>query len=145
MTEANPIILDPSESLLEEQAKGSSELANSSDDTRNEVESFTKPIPPEKRLQATRWFLTYPQTTTTKEEASDRLRQHVGLNHLGIKGFLIAQEKHKDNNSHLHIALWLNKKLSTRDRNYFDFVCKKHGNYTIMKSGYASVNYLRWV
>ena len=122
MTEANPIILDPSEPP-QEQVKDSSPLVSSSDSTRNEVESFTKK-PNEKRLQATRWFLTFPQTTTTKEEASDRLRNHPQLNKLGIKGFLIAQEKHKDNNSHLLIGLWLNKKLNTTDKKFFDFVCK---------------------
>ena len=53
MTEANPIILDPSESL-EEQAKDSSEPANSLDaETRNEaIATFTEPIPvQQKRLR----------------------------------------------------------------------------------------------
>ena len=81
----------------------------------------------------------------TKEQALEALTTNPQLMKLGIKGILIAQEKHKDNNSHLHIALWLKKQLNTTNRCYFDFVCKKHGNYTIMKSGYASVNYLRLV
>lgn len=154
MSQANPIIIsDLSESAQEElnpqvePAKDSSEQATSSDvRTRNEdLTTFTRATPPNKRLQASRWFLTFPQTTTTKEEASQRLQQHPQLRKLGIKGFMIAQETHKDTHLHLHVALWLKKQLSTRDRKFFDFVCKKHGNYTIMKSGYGSVNYLRLV
>ena len=125
MTETNPIILDPSEPLQEEQAKALSEQANSSDSTTNAVESFTKP--PKRstkgQIQAKYWFLTYPQTTTTKEEAQQQLLNNPKLRQMGIKGFLIAQEKHKDNNSHLHIALWLNKKMSVLPK-FFDFVCK---------------------
>ena len=127
MTEANPIILDPSELQQEELAKDSSEQAISSEDkTRNEsLATFTEPIPAQqKRLRNKNWFLTFPQTTTTKEEALQALLNSPQLTKLGIKGILIAQEKHKDNNSHLHIALWLNKQLNTTNRGYFDFVCK---------------------
>ena len=127
MTETNPIILDPSEPLQEEQAKALSEQANSSEDrTRNEsLAKFTEPIPAQqKRLRNKNWFLTFPQTTTTKEEALQALTTNPQLTKLGIKGILIAQEKHKDNNSHLHIALWLNKQLNTTNRGYFDFVCE---------------------
>ena len=128
MTEADPIILDRNESLQEEQPRALSERANSSDaETRNEaIASFTKPptLTKNKCLQAKNWFLTFPQTTTTKEEASTLLQNHLKLKQLGIKGFLIAQEKHKDNHTHLHIALWLNKTLKTTDKKFFDFVCK---------------------
>lgn len=144
MSEANPVIIsDLAESELPPPAKDLSEPVICLDDETNlRVEEFAKQIPTTKRLQATRWFLTFPQTDTTKEEALQRLKEHQQLKAL-IKGVLIAQEKHKDNHQHLHVALWLNKKLTTRDRHYFDFVCKKHGNYMVMKSGYASVNYLR--
>ena len=127
MTEANPIILDQNELQQEELPKDSSEQANSLEDrTRNEcLATFTEPIPAQqKRLRNKNWFLTFPQTTTTKEEASTQLQNHLKLNQLGIKGFLIAQEKHKDNHTHLHIALWLNKTLKTSDKKFFDFVCK---------------------
>ena len=125
MTEANPIILDPSESL-EEPAKDSSEPVNSSDATRNAVASFTKTpkLNRKGQLQAKNWFLTFPQTTTTKEEASEAIKKHPKLQQLGIKGFMISQETHKDQHKHLHIALWLNKTLWTTDKKFFDFVCK---------------------
>ena len=124
MSEANPIIISDREESPHP-VRDSSPPARPSDELKNsELAEFTKPVPPNKRLQATRWFLTFPQTEVTKEQASERLRNHPQLNQLGIKGYLIAQEKHKDNNHHLHIALWLNKKLSTRNRNYFDFVCE---------------------
>ena len=132
MSEANPfIICEASESVPQHHeqaqqatsARVSSELANSSEERRS-LEEFTKTVPPNKRLQATRWFLTFPQTNVTKEEALRRLKEHAQLNQLGIKGLMIAQEKHKDNHLHLHIALWLNKKLNTTNRKYFDFVCE---------------------
>ena len=75
-------------------------------------------------LQAKNWFLTYPQCATTKEEALRKLQGHPKLTQLGIKGLMIAQEKHQDGNPHLHIALWLQKTLKTRDRRFYDFVCE---------------------
>ena len=141
MSEANPVIIsDLAESEpIPPPAKDLSELVNYCDE---ETKEFTKK-PNARRLQAKNWFLTFPQVTTTKEEALQRLQEHRQLHKLEIKGVLIAQEKHKDNNLHLHVALWLKKQLNTTDRHFFDFVCKKHGNYMVMKSGYASVNYLR--
>ena len=120
MSEANPFIIsEASESRPQPEAS----LAKDSSEPVSYSE-FTRPVPPNKRLQATRWFLTYPQVTTTKEEVLKRLQEHPQLNQLGIKGLMIAQEKHKDNNLHIRVGLWLNKKLSTRNRNYFDFVCE---------------------
>jgi len=49
-----------------------------------------------------------------------------------------------DGTPHLHIAVWLKKKLSCNEK-FFDCVCEKHGNYLAMRSGYGSVNYLRKV
>ena len=121
MSEANPSTI--SEARESRPATADPAPATDLSEPENSLE-FTKPVPPNKRLQATRWFLTFPQVTTTKEEALKKLQEHPHLNQLGIKGLIIAQEKHKDNNLHLHVGLWLNKKLSTRNRNYFDFVCE---------------------
>jgi len=127
MTTNNPIIISDLEEHVQDPAKDSSELANSSDAaTRNEeIASFTKPVATSKKnqIKAKNWFLTFPQTTTTKEEASERLRTQPYLMKMGIKGYLIAQETHKDNNHHLHIALWMNKQLQITPK-FFDFVCK---------------------
>ena len=96
------------------------------------------------RLQSKSWFLTFPQTDTSKEVVLERIKSHKELSKL-LKGVMIAQETHQDGQKHLHIGLWLKKPLRTANRRYFDFACLKHGNYTIMKSGYGAVNYLRWV
>jgi len=49
------------------------------------------PIPQGKMLSAKNWFLTFPQVTTTKEEALERLKAKLGDKILGI---MIAQENH---------------------------------------------------
>jgi len=50
------------------------------------------PEPPQgKFLQAKNWFLTFPQVTTTKEEALERLKAKLGDKILGV---YIAQENH---------------------------------------------------
>jgi len=53
-----------------------------------------KPLKPrkDKRVQATRWFLTYPRCEATKERAMEKLKEVLGDN---LKGALIAQESHK--------------------------------------------------
>lgn len=48
-------------------------------------------IPKGKVISAKNWFLTFPQVTTTKEEALERLKAKLGDKILGI---LIAQENH---------------------------------------------------
>jgi len=48
-------------------------------------------IPKGKVLRAKNWFLTFPQVTTTKEEALERLKAKLGDKILGI---MIAQENH---------------------------------------------------
>lgn len=129
MSEANPIIIsDREESPPQPQlAKDSSEPVSCSDELKNsDLAEITKPPKLNKKgqLQAKNWFLTFPQTEVTKEQASERLKNHPKLKQIGIKGFLIAQEKHKDNNHHLHIGLWLNKQLKTANKKFFDFVCE---------------------
>jgi len=49
------------------------------------------PLPQGKVISAKNWFLTFPQVTTTKEEALQRLQAKLGDKILGI---LIAQENH---------------------------------------------------
>lgn len=52
-----------------------------------------QPIPQGKVLTAKNWFLTFPQVTTTKEEALTRLKDRLKEKVLGI---LIAQEQHEN-------------------------------------------------
>ena len=132
MSEANPIIisdLEESEPVVHppQPAKDSSEPVISSEETtRNEelIDVIQAPkISKKNQLQLKNWFLTFPHCATTKEEALEKLCSHPRLQSLGLKGVMIAQEKHKDNDYHLHIALWLQKTLATTDRRFFDFVC----------------------
>ena len=44
---------------------------------------------------------------------------------------------------HLHVLVHFKKQFQTRLRDYFDFLCKKHGNYQTVRSIFAVVNYLR--
>ena len=55
------------------------------------LDSFTKQ-PKALRLQATRFFLTFPKNDTTKEVAMERLKEMFKDN---LKGALICQEKHQ--------------------------------------------------
>ncbi|AUM61630.1 Rep [uncultured virus] len=90
------------------------------------------------RMSGTNWFLTFPRTECSRERALSQLQS---AERISIKGCLIAQEQHQDGGHHLHIALWLNKRVSVPP-SYFDFIVGKHGNYMRMKSGYATYNYL---
>lgn len=52
-----------------------------------------KPLPEGKQLKANNWFLTFPKTDTSREEALFRLQSKFKEN---LKGVLICQEQHKD-------------------------------------------------
>lgn len=54
----------------------------------------------------------------------------------------VAQEQHKDGNTHLHIGLWCREAIRTRDPNYWDFVCNQHGNYQGMKYPKGVLQYI---
>lgn len=91
------------------------------------------------RLQARNVLLTFPQTSCSKEDALQRLLRST----LQLKGVLIAQEKHADGSPHLHIAIFLKEKLTTRDPNFFDFICESHGNYQPVKNIPGTISYLK--
>ena len=78
-----------------------------------------------KQMSGTNWFLTFPRNDTPKELVKERL---LSAQRIQIKGFMIAQEHHQDGGLHLHIGLWLHKRVAVPP-NYFDFVAGKHGNY----------------
>lgn len=93
-----------------------------------------------KQLSAKSWFLTYPQCSVTKEQALLNLQSRFKQN---LAGCLIAQEDHQDGMKHLHMLVIFTKAVKTKDRSFFDFVCKKHGNYQTVRSQYAVANYVR--
>lgn len=67
------------------------------------------------RLNTTKVFLTYPQCTTSKEEALQLLQ----LNH-PIEEYCIAQETHEDGGKHLHILLKFSRKVNYKEENCLD-------------------------
>lgn len=91
------------------------------------------------RMQAKNWFLTFPQCATTKQQAMDNITKST----FGVKGAIVAQEKHADGNEHLHIAIFLEDKLRTSDPHLWDFICGKHGDYQTMKSISGTISYLK--
>lgn len=46
---------------------------------------------------------------------------------------LVAEEKHADGTPHLHCVVKTGKKMNIRDKNYWDEVAGKHGNYENIK------------
>jgi hypothetical protein len=90
-------------------------------------------------MQARNWFLTFPQCHVTKQQALDNINRLIS----GVKGVIVAQETHADGEPHLHIAIFLNAVLHTRNPNYWDFICLKHGNYQTMKSIKGTLVYLK--
>jgi len=94
MTTKNPIIISEEDDTS---VTASSSLLNSSARINANLiaaEVVSQPKPG-KRLNVKNWFLTFPQTNTTKEQALAKLRNHPKLNQLGIKGIMIAQEYHQ--------------------------------------------------
>lgn len=91
------------------------------------------------RMEAKNFFLTFPQVSTSREAALTALQEHFSSS---LKGAVIAQEKHADGDTHLHILVFLNHKLRTRSPTYFDFICMKHGNYQTMRDPQKSLRYV---
>lgn len=78
------------------------------------------------RLNAKKFFLTYPQCDTGPVSAMEALRTKFGEN---LVSCVVGQEMHQDGHLHLHVALELARPVDTRDAHYFDFVTGTHGNY----------------
>jgi len=69
-----------------------SKSQNSSSEEEFDPQRLEEPLPGQK-LCAKNWFLTFPKTDTTKEEALARLQAKHKESLLGV---LVAQEQHKD-------------------------------------------------
>lgn len=91
------------------------------------------------RMEAKNFFLTFPQTSVSRQDALIKLQEHFSSS---LKGAVIAQEKHVDGDTHLHILVFLHHKLRTRSPTYFDFICMKHGNYQTMRDPQKSLRYV---
>lgn len=78
------------------------------------------------RLNTKTLFLTYPQNSTTKEQALDNIKSTFNNN---IEFAIVAKELHQDGNSHLHILIKLIKKIDIRNKKILDDLTEKSGNY----------------
>ncbi len=78
------------------------------------------------RFQALNLYLTYPQCTTSRQTCLDNLKTKFGENLLWA---VIAQEKHEDQNDHIHILAKLNKQYRSCNPNDLDSITGSHGNY----------------
>lgn len=98
------------------------------------------------KLSAKAWFLTLPKCQVDRKEALKKLLAHFesdptkGLQF--IKFIRVATELHEDGTPHLHIFLLFAKPLSTRKRDYFNFIGSKHGNYQTCRSAIGSLKYV---
>lgn len=102
---------------------------------KKKTSDVTKPY----QANAMNWFLTFPQCDIPKQSAIENI---VAKENLQVKGVIVAQEHHADGSLHLHVGVFLKKRLRTRDQNFWDFVCGKHGSYEPMYSIQGSLKYL---
>lgn len=85
------------------------------------------------RLRTSGLFLTYPQCSIQPSEALPLLQEICKKKKRKIVEYVIAQEKHKDGNDHLHCFLKLDKLLDVSNQAFFD-LGNHHGNYQSAKS-----------
>jgi len=93
------------------------------------------------RLATTQFFLTYPQCSIAPEEALSTLKAKVVSKERALVSYLIAREKHKDGNEHLHAYLKLDSALNLKDPLFWD-LGNHHGNYQGCRSPAAVINYV---
>lgn len=91
------------------------------------------------RMQGKKFFLTFPQNVTAKEDALANIKEHLPE----YEWVMIAQETHQDGEKHLHVGIEFKDKIHTRNSGYFDCVAGKHGDYKTMKSVAGTLKYLR--
>lgn len=82
------------------------------------------------RLQGKSFTLTYPQCTTTKEDAAKNIEDKFGSD---LKGYIVSEELHKDGTPHLHAFLQFHEKKSFSKSDCFDFIAGQHGSYEVTK------------
>lgn len=87
------------------------------------------------QLNSSKLFLTYPQCPLGKDEALTAL-----IAKFNIKHYLIATEKHKTGDLHLHVYLELNESYRTRDKLFAD-LGPYHGNYQGCRSAKNVLQY----
>jgi len=105
-------------------------------------------MPRNREISAVNWFLTYPKNNATKEEFIENLKE-ISCTH-GVRGAIVAQEKHQDGTNHLHAVIQFNERFRTRVASFFDKLTAgaehdegKHGNYQCARNLQACIDYVR--
>ena len=83
------------------------------------------------------WFLTYPQCNDSPTDLLDKLQ---ALDH-GIIHYVIAREKHRDGNNHLHAYIKLSEGVVLRDAPQVFNLLDKTGNYQPCRSPKSVIKY----
>nr|AFU61935.1 replicase [Bhendi yellow vein mosaic virus] len=104
-------------------------------------------MPPSKRFQiySTKYFLTYPKSSLSKEEALSHIQNtHTPPNKKFIK---ICRELHEDGEPHLHALIQFEGKYKCQNQRYFDLVSPSrsvhfHPNIQGAKSGSDVKSYI---
>lgn len=93
------------------------------------------------RMQGKRFFLTFPQCLTTKEQAATNLKGKWPVPE-PLSGYVIAEEAHADGTPHLHLLLTFTVKMQFYSPDVFDFIGGKHGNYQTARSLRGTLEYV---
>jgi len=83
-------------------------------------------------------FMTYPQNDTPKETALKRI-----VDIWEPEWAIVAQEKHKDGNNHLHAVVRFTAPMRFGRPSFADFVAEKHGNYQSARGVMDSIKYVK--
>ncbi len=104
--------------------------------------NYPDPVVPPKsksfRTFGTKFFLTFPKCDLEPTVAIAT----VLTKYPDLKWIVCAQEKHMDLTNHLHLCIWLKKKISYRSPTHWDFIAKKHGNYQVARNVVKVLKYV---
>lgn len=89
------------------------------------------------RWRAKNFFWTFPHLGIEPKTAIEKVKQFKP-----VKWVMVAHERHKDGEPHIHVAVEFCKKLDIIGNKKFDKIFGKHGNYQVMKNPIGSVKYL---
>lgn len=91
------------------------------------------------RFQGKSLVITFPHCQTSPQVALQRFKESPKTSTCSI---IVAQEKHADEDTHLHVFIEHPKKFNIRDASFFDFAAGKHGNMERVKFREAAIQYV---
>lgn len=119
--------------------------------TRHEIKNYSNNYSKFKmnfQLRGKHFFFTYPQCPVSHKVALEQLT--LKFEPATVELYSIAQEKHKDGNTHLHAYIKTKEQFSTRKPAHFDLFEDTptefntyHGNYQTCRSAKAVLEYVQ--